>query len=218
MKKLLGILSLMLCATPMIYAQVDGNATFESSDVAMTLNGAAAKGKVIASGSCGANVKYKLYDDYTLRIYGKGEMSNYLSLGYFEGEVNPALTSSPWGKEQCVKKIKAVVIENGVTHIGKKAFSPCTSLTAVTIPNSVTSIGDEAFRGCSALTDITIPNGVTSIGWATFGGCKALKKINIPNSVTFIENMAFDGCSSLAEVTLSNNIEILTSDVFYGCI
>ena len=216
MKKIFGILSLLLCATPMIYAQANGVAKLQSSDVVTGLNGVA-KGKVIDSGSCGYNVNYELYDDYTLRIYGKGEMSNYLSLGYFEGEVNPALTSSPWGKEQCVKKIKAVVIENGVTRIGKNAFSPCTSLTAVTIPNSVTSIGDEAFRGCSALTDITIPNGVTSIGWATFCGCEALKKINIPNSVTFIEYMAFDGCSSLAEVTISNNIETLTSSVFYGC-
>ena len=76
MKKKLGILSLLLCATPMIYAQADGIATHESSDVAMALNGSA-MGKVISSGSCGKNVNYELYDDYTLRIFGKGAMYNY---------------------------------------------------------------------------------------------------------------------------------------------
>ena len=76
MKKTLGVLTVLLCATPMVYAQADGNATFESSDVAMTLNGAV-KGNVIASGSCGKNVNYELYDDYTLRIFGKGAMYNY---------------------------------------------------------------------------------------------------------------------------------------------
>ena len=77
MKKTLGVLTVLLCATPMVYAQADGNATFESSDVATALNGVAAKGKVIDSGSCGKNVNYELYDDYTLRIFGKGAMYNY---------------------------------------------------------------------------------------------------------------------------------------------
>ena len=67
----------MFCATPMIYAQADGNAALKSSYVATALNGVAAKGKVIDSGSCGKNVNYELYDDYTLRIFGKGAMSNY---------------------------------------------------------------------------------------------------------------------------------------------
>ena len=209
MKKLLGILSLMLCATPMIYAQVDGNATFESSDVAMTLNGAAAKGKVIASGSCGANVKYELYDDYSLRIYGNGAMSNFY---HMEGVVS----TSPWGKD-VYKKIKSAVIEDGVTHIGDDSFYACSSLVEVTIANSVESIGEEAFEGCSALTKISIPNSVKSIARCAFSGCKALTKINIPNSVTFIEYLVFSGCSSLVEVNLPNNIKTIGTSLFERC-
>ena len=43
------------------------------------------------------------------------------------------------------------VIPNGVTDIGKSAFSLCAYLFSVTIPNSVTNIGYGSFDGCSRL-------------------------------------------------------------------
>ena len=46
------------------------------------------------------------------------------------------------------EEITDLVIPDGVTSIGDKAFSECSSLTSVTIPNSVTSIGSYAFEGC----------------------------------------------------------------------
>ena len=136
MKKTLGILSFMLCATPMIYAQAGGIAAHESSDVEMRSNGAV-RGRVLYSGSCGKNVNYELYDDYTLRIFGKGAMYN------FEYYLYP---NTPW--ESWASKIKSVVIEDGVTRIGSHAFMRCSSLTDVNIPNSVTSIGSSAFYDC----------------------------------------------------------------------
>ena len=47
---------------------------------------------------------------------------------------------------------KDVVIPEGVTEIGWRAFFVCTSLTAVSIPESVTKIGEDAFYGCASLT------------------------------------------------------------------
>ena len=47
-----------------------------------------------------------------------------------------------------------LVIPNGVTEIGGKAFLNCTSLTSVTIPASVTSIGNDAFEGCDKLKEV----------------------------------------------------------------
>ena len=201
MKRLFGILSVLLCATPMIHAQSDGIATLLSSDVEMPLNGAAAKGKVIDSGSCGKSVNYEVYEDYTLRIYGNGAMDNFMTYGNDSGrQPGPA----PWGNEH--KKIKAVVIENGVTHIGGHSLYECVSLTKVTIANSVKSIGYAAFNGCTALANITIPNSVTSFGEWAFAGCTGLTSINIPNSVTNIGYCAFADCSGLTSITLPNSV------------
>lgn len=80
-----------------------------------------------------------------------------------------------------------VVIPNGVTAIGEKAFYLNLRLTSVTIPDSVASIGESAFGRCSSLTRVTIPNSVTEIGMSAFSGCTAL------TSVTGIGKFALRG-------------------------
>ena len=97
-----------------------------------------------------------------------------------------------------------VRIPYGVTSIGYRAFSGCSSLTEIVISNSVTSIGDWAFYNCSSLTEIVIPGSVTSIGNYAFEGCSSLTEIVIPNGVTSIESNAFKGCSSLKYNTYDN--------------
>ena len=211
MKRLFGILTVMLCATSMSYAQADEIVTVKTSDIEMPLNGAAANGKVIKSGNCGENVKYELYDDYTLRIYGNGTMYNFDV--WVDDEPHP--TSVPWVKER--EKIGTVVIDNGVTHIGDNSFYFCSSLTKVTIPNSVTSIGEDAFSICTSLTKITIPNSVKSIGDCVFCNCSTLADVTISNSITSIGHSAFSNCSSLAHVTIPNGVASIGSYAFEYC-
>ena len=210
MKKLLGILSVLVCATSMSYAQADGSVAFQSSDVEMTWNGAVNDRNVIKSGSCGENVKYELYDDYTLRIYGNGDMSTF---GYWgDGVIGD--TSVPWISE--MGKIKSVVIEDGVTHIGAESFYNCYALTKVSIPNSVKSIGFAAFRECYSLTKVTIPNSVNHIAEDAFYGCHSLAEINIPNGITSIENSVFNGCA-IAELTIPSSVKSIGNGAFAGC-
>ncbi|MBQ4450035.1 MAG: leucine-rich repeat domain-containing protein [Prevotella sp.] len=218
MKKTLGVLTVLLCATPMVYAQADGNAALKSSDVATALNGVAAKGKVIDSGSCGENVNYELYDDYTLRIFGKGVMYNY-DLEYIDNGVHryedvygEDVTTAPWGKN-----VKSVVIEDGVTRIGAYAFTGCTSLTDVNIPNSVTSIGRGSFQYCTALQKINIPNSVTSIGTYAFSECTSLSDVNIPESIVTLEENVFYRCISLEHIDIPNSITRIEGFAFEYC-
>jgi len=66
------------------------------------------------------------------------------------------------------------IIPNGVTNIGRSAFSAASTLTNVTIANSVSNIGEAAFGGCTSLISVTIPNRVTSLGGFLFAGCSGL--------------------------------------------
>ena len=70
-----------------------------------------------------------------------------------------------------------VVIPEGVTTIGDRAFSGCTGLTEVVIPDSVTTIGYYAFWFCRSLTNVIIPNSVTTIGDYAFWGCPCKEDI-----------------------------------------
>ena len=212
MKRLLGILSVLVCATSMSYAQADGIATLQSSDVDIPLNDVA-KGKVIDSGSCGKGVNYELYEDYTLRIYGNGAMDDYST---YSNTTKLLPDQAPWGIE-LYKKIKEVVIENGVTHIGGRSFYECASLTKATIPSSIKSIGYDAFSSCTRLTNITIPDGVTSIRNRAFMGCSGITSITIPNSVTSIGESAFSDCTGLTNITIPNSVTSIGEAAFWYC-
>ena len=48
----------------------------------------------------------------------------------------------------------SVVIPEGVTEIGEKAFEGCTSLESVYISEGIKSICVDAFAGCTSLTEI----------------------------------------------------------------
>jgi hypothetical protein len=181
-------------------------------------------------GNCGATATWSLNSTGVLTISGSGDMANY--------EYN----SQPWNSYK--DNITSVVIESGVTSIGKWAFQDCTGLMSVTIPASVTSIGQNAFRDCTGLTSVTIPASVTSIGQSAFAlciglasitfasgshlttigvsafiSCTNLTSIEIPASVTSIGNNAFTACSGLTSITFASGSKLTTigESAFNGC-
>ena len=144
-----------------------------------------------------AEVTWTLSDDGTLTISGT-DMPNYSS------------TSTPWSSQ--AKKIKKIIIENGVKNIGDDAFNCIRTkyaYTSVSIPESVTKIGKYAFFD-SNLTSIVIPNSVKSIGECAFKAC-SLTSLTIGKSVTSIGDEAFYECSILTSIIVDKNNKVYDS-------
>ena len=160
---------------------------------------------IVVSGTCGIygdNLTWTLDSEGTLTISGKGEMDN--------------SSDVPW--DSYSDDIVSVVIEDGVTSIGKWAFYFCDNLTSITIPNSVTSIGYSVFGYCESLTSIILPDGVTSIGDSAFYWCDNLTSITIPDSVTSIGDSAFMHCESLTSITIPDSVTSIGDSAFADCV
>ena len=182
---------------------------------------------IVASGTCGDNLTWKLDDEGTLTISGKGAMTEWVNSDSapwktYSNTINkvviqPGVTSIGGHAFSKCKNLTSITIPEGVTSIGEYAFYACENLKSITIPKSVTSIGNYAFGGCSSLTSITIPEGVTSIEGGVFYKCSSLTSITIPESVTSIGWYAFQGCSSLTSITIPEGVTSIGKNEFSGC-
>lgn len=161
----------------------------------------------IALSACGDNLTCYLTSDGTLIIDGEGEMYDF---GYQD-----SIGTQPWKSFQ--SSIKNIIISEGVTSIGDRAFYCCYNLEDITIPDSITNIGERSFGFCESLKNIIIPNSVISIGEWAFSNCDNLLGIVIPNSVMSIGYSAFSCCGNLTNVTIPDNVTSISSRVFDRC-
>ena len=104
---------------------------------------------------CGENLTWELSENGVLSIYGNGRMNDY------EG------TKTPWN----LQDVKGVVIENGVTTIGRNAFMGCKGLKEIQLPETVEVLGEGAFAD-SGLKRVTIPVSMCRIEENVFSGCE----------------------------------------------
>ena len=190
--------------------------------------------EIVASGSCGDNLTWKLDNKGTLTISGTGKMKDFFYAGN---------EKAPWRDYK--DKLKKLIIENGVTSIGNNAFFDCGGFTGnLIIPDSVTTIGDGAFSYCLGFTgnlnipdsvtiigydaffncggftgSLIIPGSVTTIGAAAFGGCDGFTgSLIIPNSVMSIGDAAFDYCSGFTgSLIIPDSVTSIGNGTFYNC-
>lgn len=120
----------------------------------------------------------------------------------------------PWASKGNVEK---VIIQDGVTSIGKQVFTKTETLKSIVIGNSVTELGKEAFYNCKNLESVVIGNSVKSIGENAFSFCYNLRSVIIPNSVTSIGPNAFSVCSSLSTIRIPPSVKSIGSFAFSGC-
>ena len=113
--------------------------------------------------------------------------------------------------------LEHITIPQGVAMIGDCAFSKCKSLISVTIPDSVIAIGGSAFSGCTRLASVILGNSVTTIGDSAFSGCTRLTSVTIPDGLTTIGTAAFSWCTSLTSITIPNSVTTIGDYAFDSC-
>ena len=212
MKKLMRLLAAVLALT--MLCEMLPLAAFAQSDIGQAVTAAVQEiGKENSfSGSCGEDATWELdYSTGRLTISGTGAMEDY---SFYD--------KAPW--YEYMYSINRVVIQKGITSIGKNAFWDCEYLTGVTIPEGVESIGDYAFSICKRLRRITIPDGVTHIGRGAFWSCVRLVDITLPESATSIGegatsigDGAFEDCYAIENIALPSGMTSIAARTFSGC-
>ncbi len=174
-------------------------------------------------------------DTGALTIGGTGEMRDYQN----------SASSVPWGQYR--ENITSVTIEDGVTSIGKFAFTHCYYFTSIYLPDSVTWVAYAAFNECRGLTSVRFkaecimkPTGSGS-NYATFDGCinlctvilgglavtqttlqgfsdkTMIRELILENGVQSVGSNAFSECTNLNSVSIPESVTSIGDNAFFGC-
>ncbi|MBQ8585261.1 MAG: leucine-rich repeat protein, partial [Butyricicoccus sp.] len=130
---------------------------------------------VLDNDHCGANgdnLRWKLSRDGVLTIWGEGDMEDFWMSVH-----------QPWTYEKTQIYVTKVIVEEGVTSLGKAAFSYLEKLTDVQLPESLRKIGSWSFEGTAALQRVQLPAGLQTIERNIFNERK-----------TAPEQIIYDGC------------------------
>lgn len=158
-----------------------------------------------ASGTCGDNLTWYFEDssEYgpALYIEGSGEMEDFSDCG-------------PWAESIGERSWFTLVIGEGVTGIGDRAFYDM-KIQYVYFPDSLLRIGDYAFYS-TRMEEVVFPENLTTIGEYAFAGCDSLYQVSLPESLWQVGKYAFSG-TDLRTANLSRQITVIPEGLFYNC-
>ena len=134
---------------------------------------------VTATGSCGTNATWTLYESGKMVISGSGSMDNYASKSH-----------RPWN--DYAQQITSVKVGKDITTVGDNAFAHCYNIKYVVFENGsvLTTLGSHAFH-YNAIDSVIIPDSVTTMGYSALGYCSKLVSVQMPANAKSINNNAF---------------------------
>lgn len=201
---------------------------------------AVVKAEVI-NGTVNGSISWK-YDteEFVLTLSGSGAMPNYSSS-----------SETPWGeyvlytykvgrKEYAytiTDDVDLVVVNQGITSIGKNAFANAELLTTLQLSSTITNIGQNAFYNCGDLKTLTwngindnlnidntafagtglVQNGILYIGTQLVFAETNISSVSIRNNTTKIHANAFVDCANLTSITIPASVTAIGSNAFANC-
>ncbi|MEE0230393.1 MAG: S-layer homology domain-containing protein [Peptococcaceae bacterium] len=183
-------------------------------------------GTPVMNGTCGAvgsesDVTWKLTQNnedtenptYTLSISGSGAMAN-LNNSTETENISDGAGTYPWAKWK--DNITKIVIDDGVTSIGSKAFIGYTNVTSVSIGKDVSEIGVGALSQLAACTSFNVSSENSNFTTDTTGALfdrlqtkliafpcgSGVTAYEIPDTVETISYGAFSRAASLKTITI----------------
>ena len=158
---------------------------------------------IAASGTINGNIAWVLDGDTgTLTVAGTGAIPSY------------RFSHAPWYDYR--ESVRKIVVSEGITEVGERAFYWCTNCTEVILPDSLVAIREYGFNNLRNLKTITLPPNLRVIEFCAFSECVALTSITLPNSVTTVGSNAFSNCYALTSAVLSSGMTTVPSSMFGG--
>ncbi len=165
-------------------------------------------------------------DGGVLTVSGSGAMADY-------SDENPTpLSRFP----EIADTVTSVVIGEGVTAIGDRAFAGFANLSSVHIPSTLTRIGDSAFEDCVSLDTLPDLSGVTYLGSRSLENTAWLNRQ--PDGIVTVDGIlyqykdcprfvrvdarvvaagAFGGSETLEEVEIHEGVAYINAGAFADC-
>ncbi len=192
----------------------------------------AAEEVVIATGNSGENVTWKIIDraagvgdpHYRLIFSGTGELVGYNadgSLPSYSAGCNHT-QFDPYKNY-----IYEIVVEDGITAIGRGGLSWFYNVKTIELPADLTSIGYIGLTGNKQLERISVRgnntflgadlSSITSLGTYAFDGCSSLRYINLnPDYEGGLNKEIFKACKSLESIVIPAGVSKLVN-AFENC-
>lgn len=122
-------------------------------------------------------------------------------------------------------ELRSVIIDEGITCIGKYAFNCCVNMNSLYLPASLDSFQPPFLGDCNNLKSLIVDknnpdldsrDGCNAIIWddELVAGCSSTK---IPTSIKRIGEWAFYNCNMLERLDIPEGVEEIDGFAFFGC-
>ena len=146
--------------------------------------------------------KYYITDDIVVTIDTAGGVLTVSGTGAMPDYSKASGT--PWYANGSVKR---VVVKDGITSVGNRAFSGNSATIEVELGESVERIGTSAFSNCKNLLSVTLPKSLKTIESFAFSNCTSLETVSFPDSLRSIGDSAFMWDINIQTITYGGTVE-----------